>query len=219
MSNLSGIGQVNEIPQVDWDNFNPQAAKSKWNAPPTPVGPDNKPLTYYVQLPSDMSKPERVRTTQKGDRSFALGPLTFVKSGNSAVDGQTIRFYDASVKLFVNKDGGTSNVNAIGKVLRAAGITAKPQTDEQYQQAVKGLAGRVIPVYIDWEARDRETGYTLRGYSNFTVTRTNPETGAVTTSVQPILRAGDILPDGSVVQQEVLFANPVIKTVLDPNKK
>jgi hypothetical protein len=223
MNDISGLN-LNETPQVNWDNFNPQPEKKggSYQTPPVPFGPDGKRLTYYLQLPSDMGKVERQRATKAGDRSFSLGPLTVVKSQNGS-DGYTIRFYDASVKLFngTDKEGNpiVLNVNAIGKVLRAAGITARPQTDQAYCQAVAQLGGRVIPAHLEWEARDRDSNFEVKGYNNFNVTRTDPKTGVTTTSVQPILRRGDILPDGTVITQEVLFANAVVKSVLDPTRK
>lgn len=226
MSNISGLTPINEIEHVDWDNFNPQPEKKgKFTAPPVPVKADGTPIEYIVQFASDMAAKDpstglllRATTTQKGDRKFKLGPLTVVKSQNGS-DGYVIRFYDASTKLFTNKAGESLNANMIGKVLRAAGISLKPQTDEAYQQAVGQLAGRTIPVFLDWEARSRDTNFEVRGYASFNVKRTDPNTGVVTQSVQPILRAGDELPDGTVIQEEVLFANAVIRTVLDPNRK
>lgn len=209
MTDMSGT-QLTEPNQIDWDNFNPQSG-TKYQAPPDALDASGKSITYFAQLPSDLGDVKRLKATQEGLRNYDLGPLTLVKN-NSAADGYSIRFYSASVKSFTSRTGEPLNVNAIGKVLKAAGVGMKPQKTVEYDAAVKLASGRVIPVTLDWEARNRDTGEEVKGFENFPV-------DATTGKRKAILKAGDILPDGRVVQSDVLFANARVRYVQDPNRK
>lgn len=190
---------------MDWDKFNPS---SKWTPPPPALGPDGKPIFYTVQLPTDLSKPERFGATDEGYRRYDVGPLKFVKNGGM-IDGTEIRFYSVSVKKFRNrKTNEPMEVSSAGKLIRSAGIVAKPQRNEEYDQAIRQASGRVITITIDWKAKNKDTGETVEGYVNFPI---DPKTGLR----KAILEQGDVLPDGRQIVSERLFANAVVRNVID----
>lgn len=209
MSNdMSGMN-LKEPEQMDWENFNPTS--SKFQAPPPSIGADGKPIVYQVQLPNDMGSPTRKGATQEGYRKFECGPLTVVKTGNGS-DGYQIKYYTVSVTKFKDKKTGEPiNVSSAGKLIRAAGIPAKPQTNAEYEAAMAKTAGRVVPVTIEWVAKGKDTGEEIIGEQNFPI---DPTTGRR----KAILKAGDVLPSGQTVKAEVIFANARVKYVQDGKK-
>lgn len=206
MSELSGVA-LREPEQMDWDKAH---SSSKYTAPPPATGADGKPVTYFAQLPSNLGDPTRESTNQNGFLQFQVGPLKLVKNGNG-VDGFEIKSYKVSVEKFKSrKTGEPIDLSSVSKLLKAASIPHKPQTNADYRKAIAACSGRVIPITLDWRAY--KDGETVNGYELFPI---DPKTG----QRQPILRAGDLLTNGTPVTSEVLFANAQVKNVQDPNRK
>lgn len=205
-SDVAGLN-LKEPDQMDWDNFNPGG---KYQPPPDALDASGKAIIYNAQLPTTLGSKETLDATQDGYRSFRVGPLTLVKNGNGA-DGYQIRFYTVSVKKFNDREGNPINVSSAGKLIRAAGVNAKPQRNAEYEAAIKACAGRIVPIVIDWEARNKDTGEEVKGFENFPI---DPATGRR----KAILKAGDKLSNGEVVKSEVLFANARVRYVMDPRR-
>ena len=203
----AGLG-LKEPQQIDWDNYNPG---SKYQAPPVPLGPDGKNLVFTGQLPSAIAQ----ETDKEGYRQYVLDPIKLVKNG-SGIDGYTIRFTRASIKPF-EKEGKVQNASPVGNILRSAGITAKPQKTFEYDAAVNAAKGRVVSFTLDWEARNKDTGETVRGYSNF------PDDPERPGQKKAILKQGDVYKtregETKIVQSEVLFANARVRYFVDPSRK
>jgi hypothetical protein len=192
----AGLG-LKEPEQINWDNH--ADGGSKYMPPPIPVDQAGKRITFYGVAQSIV--PE---VTDEGYRTYLLDPIKLVKGG-PGVDGYVIRFTRASVKKFVNKKTGEQiEASMASRLLKAAGVAAKPQKNAEYDAAFKLVAGKPIPFTIDWEARVKDTGETVRGYENFPI---DPATG----QRKSILRAGDQYKDENGATQtlkaEVAFAN------------
>lgn len=198
---------LKEPQQIDWDNYNPG---SKYQRPPDVKDAAGKNILFTGQLPSTIVAEQ----DNEGYRRYLLDPIKLVKNGNG-VDGLTIRFSRASVKPF-EKDGKVQNASQVGNVLRSAGVTAKPQKTAEYDAAMNAVKGRVVTFTLDWEARNSETGETVRGYDNFPEDPDRPGTK------KAILKAGDTYKtregETKVVQSEVLFANARVRYFVDPSR-
>lgn len=211
---------LKEPDQIDWANYNPGG---KYQAPPPAVGVDGKPAVYYGTAPQFKTGPDgrllNEEVTDEGLLQVIIDPIKITKSGSA--DGYEIRFTRASVRQFTGKDGKPKNASMLGNYLRAAGVTAKPQKNQEYRSAVVMTSGKIFPFTVDWFAKNKETGEVVRGYNNFPV---DPATG----QRKAILKAGDTYTvtdkTGSVietktVQSDVLFANAQLKYFIDPNRR
>lgn len=208
---MSDSAQTNlrEPDQMNWDKHN---AGGKFQAPPDALDQSGKPIVYKAQLPTTLGSPTSLGVTDEGYRSFEVGPLKLVQNGNGA-DGYEIRFYTVNVKKFVNRrTQEPMEVSSASKVIKGAGITARPQKNAEYEAAMKQAAGRVIQITLDWRAKDQQTGEEVVGFENFPI-------DPATNRRKAILKKGDVLPDGRVITSEVLFANARVRYVVDPNRK
>jgi hypothetical protein len=202
---MADIATLNlkEPEQLNWD-----AEDRKYIPPPPALDANGQAIVYQAQIASTAGQPQSLSADQEGNLRVAFGPLKLVKNGNGA-DGYEIRFYDASTKKFRSrKTGDPIEMSSISKVLRAAGVTAKPQKNAEYVAAARQAAGRVVPLTIDWSAKNRDTGEEIKGYNNFPLDPERPGTR------KAILRQGDVLPDGRVVASEVLFANARVENIV-----
>lgn len=215
---MSTQTNLKEPAKINWDDYH---TGSKYQPPPPALGPDGKPIQYFAQVKTKFEESKDFGVTDNGDRSYNLGPLTMVKNGGS-VDGYQIKFAYVSTKQF-EKNGQPINANSVGNFLRSAGIQSKPQSNAEYDQAVRATAGRVVPITLDWEARNKDTGEEVKGFLAFPMDPDRPG------QRKTILKAGDqynILdqkgqPTGQTgtVKSEVLFANARVKYFRDPMKK
>jgi len=209
---MADTNQMNlrEPDQMDWDAHD---KGNTYQPPPPALDADGNPIIYQAQLPTDMGASTRLGVNRNGFRQFACGPVRFVKNG-PGVDGYEIRFFDVSVEKYKSKSTGEPiELSGASKLLRGAGIKAKPQKNAEWEQAIKLTSGKTIPVVIDWYAKDRETGQVIRGYENFPLDPDRPGRR------KAILKAGDVLPNGEKVTSEVMFANAVVRYVVDPNRR
>ena len=193
MSNVSGTG-LNEPSQVDWD----KVGGSSFIPPPPAQDGTGKNIVYFGQLPTTIGE----ETDDDNYRQYTLDPIKLVKNGNGA-DGYSIRFTRVGLKPWKNGNNGTA------LLLKGAGVAARPQSTVEYEKAMQMVRGKVVPFTIDWEARNKETGETVRGYANFPDDPLRPGQKKV------ILKTGDTYIDTDGVSQEVkaevLFANARVR--------
>ena len=218
MADTAGL-TLKEPQQIDWDNYNPG---KKYQAPPPAKGGDGKAIVYTGQLPNTIGTEQ----DNDGYRRYTLDPIKLIKNGNG-VDGYVIRFTRASVKPF-EKNGKVQNASAVGNVLRSAGVSAKPQRTAEYDAAMNAVKGRVISFTVDWEARNKETGETVRGYDNFPNDPDRPGQKKAILRGARTSEDGRMIPadtyrdkEGNVqtVSSEVLFANARVRYFVDPSRK
>lgn len=211
MADTSGLN-LNNPPQIDWDNYNPG---SKYTPPPVPVGGDGKNLVFTGQVQGITPGEDK-----DNNRQYVLDPIKLVKMGQG-LDGYEIRFTYVGTKPF-EKNGKPINASPVGNVLKSAQVVAKPQTVNQYDAAMNMVKGRTVQFTADWEARNKETGETVRGYSNFPPDPERPG------QRKAILKKGDTytvtdktgaVVETKTVQSEVLFANLKARYFIDPNRK
>jgi hypothetical protein len=215
MSNDIAQTNLKEPAQVDWDAL----GGSKWVAPPPAVGADGKPIVYYGVAP--------VITEDKPDEdnlNFLIDPIKIVKSGTA--DGYVIRFTRASTKVltdYTTKLPKKGNPNKLAQFIRSAGAQQKPATNADYRAIVKSVQGKPFAFTTDWEAYNKDTQESVKGFLNFPLDPERPG------QRKAILKQGEVLalvdpktgvPTGEtyVVKSEVLFANLKLKYFRDPTK-
>lgn len=214
MTNDISQTSLKEPERCDWDN----AFKGSTYTPPPPaLGADGKPIVYFGQV-ATLTQADAA----EGYLNYQID-LKFTRAGEH--DGKQIRTW-ASTKPWMKKGSTTEfqtgNPNALAKFLQAAGLQIKPQSNSEYEAALKMVNGKAIPFTLDWEAKNKDTGEVVRGFNSFPEDVTNPGTR------KSILRRGDtynlIDAKGSiigtdVVQSEVLFANPRLRYFQNPTPK
>lgn len=217
MSDIAQQG-LKEPEKLDWENA---FSGSTYVAPPPAIGVDGKYIVYYgIVLDAKETNPD------EDYLNFLLDPIKLVKAG--PFDGYQIRFTRASTKPYTVLDKATGqrvpkkgNPNALAEYLRACGMTAKPNLNSEYRAAVKLAQPKVFPFTVNWEAYNKDTGESIKGYNNFPDDQERPG------QKKSILHAGDFVTikdyKGNVletkqVQSEVLFANARLRYFVDPNK-
>jgi hypothetical protein len=203
--------------QVDWDSL---GKTSKYQAPPPALGPDGKPITYHGKLTEiKLADP---------DQGFLQYMLTFKLLRSGPYDGLVLRTW-VSTRPFMrkNKDTGElepikGNPNSFAKMLKAAGLQAKPQTNDQYEASIKQVLNKDLSFTTDWTAKNKDNGEVVQGYKSFPEDPLNPG------SRKSILRAGDTysvydregnLIETKTVTSEILFANSRIQYFQDSTPK
>lgn len=195
----SGLA-LREPDKVDWDHLH---TGSQYQAPPAVTGPDGKPITYSGKVMNVIPG-----VTKEGYREYLVDPIVLP-------DGYVIKFTRINVKKFISrKTGEPLEASSVINFLKAAGIQAKPQTNADYDAAVKAVVGRPVNFTIDLFASNKDTGEKIRGFKAFPI---DPATG----QRQVILRQGNTYnvlddkgePTGqtAVVKADVLFANAQVK--------
>lgn len=216
MSNdISQLG-LKEAPQVDWANY---GSSGSYQVPPPARDPNGEFITYYGITEAKLDE-----NNDEGFLQYLLDPIKLVKGG-PGVDGYTIKFTRASVRPYTDfktKLPKKGNPNKLADFLRACGLTAKPQQNEEYIAAINLTKSKPFPFVIDWEAYNKDTQEKVKGYLNFPADDKNPSLR------KAILHAGDVLslvdnkgvPTGEAytVKSEVLFANAKLKYFRDPSR-
>lgn len=214
---MSGQLDMKEPEQLDWDN----AFKgSSYEAPPPALGPDNRPIEYQFQVVG-------VKEAKNLDEGY-LNYEIDLKLTQTGVNYSRILKTWASTRPFMKRaEDGTlqpikGNPNSLGKFLRSAGLQGKPQTNEQYKQAMKSVGNARVKATGDWEARAKDGSETIRGYLAFPPEDANPSVR------KPILKRGEVYLDvdkrGNIlgtktVESEILFANFRVKYFSDPTPR
>lgn len=204
---------LREPERTDWDN----AYKGSRYAPPPPAYDEKGKLIVYQAKLKDIIEVD-------ADEGYLNFQADF-----SLVDHPDVNIRGwISARPFMRRNRETGelepmkgNPNKLGSLLKAAGLAAKPQTNAEYRAAVKSINGRAIPLTIDWEARNKELGETVRGYYAFPVDQATGQRKA-------ILKSGDLVYEVDSknnitgtknVESEVLFANARLKYFIDQNRK
>jgi hypothetical protein len=221
---MSDISQLNftEPGQTDWDTY----GKSGWQAPPPAKGPDGKFITYQGVAKSIAVEEAYPEKNDEGEQflTVQLNDLAIIDAGK--YQGYELKFTKAGRKPYTRMVDGKrvprkGNPSKLGDYLRAAGLAAKPQTNAEYLAAAKQAANRKFAFTIDWEAKSKDTGETIRGYDAF------PDDPDFPGQKKAILKEGDFYnelgPDGKVmgvkkVQSQVLFANARLRFFVDQGK-
>ena len=192
--------------QTDWNAYGNQ---SKYQRPPVPTK-EGKAVVYYGVAEKVEEKVNQYEVDSEGNPflNFELDPIKMT-------DGYIIRFARASTRPFMrNGEPIAGNPNQLAKYLKAAGVSAKPQTNDEYRRAVAATKGKRVGFTIDWEARNRDTGETVRGYDSFPDDPDNPG------QKKAILKAGDVvtvrdrfgnITETRTITSEVLFANAKVR--------
>ncbi len=210
---MNDIAQVNlrEPEQTDWDLL---ASGSSYVAPPPPLDANGAPIIYYGVTEASETDPDA------GYLNFLLDPIKLVRAGS--YDGYILRFTRASTKPFMKNDQPIKgNPNKLANFLRATGLQARPQTNADYRAAVAATKGRPFPFVGDWEAYNKDTRESIKGYLSFPLDPERPG------QRKTILKAGDLYQEvdnkGNIlgskrVESEVLFANFRLKFFKDPTR-
>lgn len=200
---------LREPDRTDWDNYN--TGGSAYSAPPPALGPDGKPIVYRgtVGEAKETAPDEELL-------NYLLDPIRIT---DAAYAGKEIRFTRASVKPFKRKgEPMKGNPSKLGNFLRSAGLQAKPQTNSEWRAAVAAAKSKPISFTIDWEAYNKDTGESVKGYLSF------PEDPERPGQRKSILKKGDMIIErdakGNVtgtrtVESEVLFANARLRYFVD----
>ena len=106
--------------------------------------------------------PESFSETAKGALAYALDP-TVIGPENAGFKLRFISVYSTPYK----RNGMT--VSGIGDYLRATGFRGKLDDLQQTADAIELVAGTPFTADIDWIARDRKTGFEVKGMRNFPV--------------------------------------------------
>ena len=215
---MNDIAQQNltEPAQVDWANY----GKSGYQPPPPALDANGKTIVYQGKAEVTIDEPD------SGDLGtflqYKLDPLTIIGPQGA---GYQIKFTRASTRpyLVTGPDGQKvpkkGNPNRLADYLRAAGATAKPQLNNEYQAAVNLIKSKPFSFTIDWEAYDKETGERVKGYNAF------PDDPERPGFKKAILKAGDVVNvlnqkgevtgQTQVVKSHVLFANARLRFFRD----
>jgi len=149
MADLSGLNLRPQAP-VDWDTYEVGGGVG-------PVPPEGE---YWGQAPQDFT----FSATEEGALQVLIDPITLVNvEKHPQFEGYPVRFTRASNKLKTKKDGTARNASMMGDYLLSHGLLARPQTHEEYAQAVEMTAGRVFPFVLGNEAYCKDCDVTLRG--------------------------------------------------------
>jgi len=222
---MNDIAQVKlaEPAQVDWDNYGKGSA---YIPPPPAVDASGKLIPYYAVVEKAVEKASEYAVDDEGNffLNFALDPF---KITEGEAKGYTLKFVEVSTKPFTKSGPDNTripikgNPNQLANYLRACGLTAKPQTNDQYRAAVKASLNKRFAFVGDWEARNKDTGEIIKGYINF------PDDPDRPGQKKTILKQGDFYQvrdrNGSVtdtrrVEAEVMFANFKFKYFNDPTR-
>jgi hypothetical protein len=81
-------------------------------------------------------------------------------------DGYTIPYTRVSAKTWTNRDGVEES--QLGRYFKACGVNAVIDGDPQAQaEMAEATANTLVTIDVDWVARDKGTGYELKGMKNF----------------------------------------------------
>lgn len=151
---------------VDWDTYDLGAAAKPKKAFPPKGNYMLRIPTLKTSLASDT--PDSIfKSGDQGQLKAEVGPL-FIVGGD--YDGTEIRFATISNKRYSNR-----NASQMGDYLLAANSPFRPQTEEQWKQAVLATSGGLVEAHCDWEAYDKIDKKTkAEGMENFPAVATEP---------------------------------------------
>jgi hypothetical protein len=149
MADISQLGTLAAPDPIEggWDNYQ-DGGQGR------PVPPAGK---YFGRAPDtfEFSK------TREDQLQVLIDPVIIVQADEVSND-YPVRFTRASAKKFPRRNG-----SMMGDYLRAHGSAARPESPQDYADAVEETAGRVFPFVADWEAYCKECQTSIKGMSNF----------------------------------------------------
>ncbi len=151
MADLSHLGGLNPVEQLDLDN------------------------TYQVAKESTFSLPTKGTYVLRAPDSFPAAAFSRTKANVLAVqidptivgpshEGFTVRFVKVSAKVF---DRNGSKVSQVGDYLKACGFAGTLSDEQQIADAIESTAGKTYQAKLDWRAYNKRTGWTLEGMERF----------------------------------------------------
>jgi len=108
------------------------------------------------------SAPDKIdfTATNAGKLMAIVDPIKIIGPTNA---GEEIRFTRVSTARYKNRNGSPA-----GDYLKACGVNPTgPLTNEDYVNLFESTAGRPFQFDLDWEAYDKEDGFSLEGMENF----------------------------------------------------
>lgn len=150
MADLSTLGPLNEVQQLDGDNYADNKEKTFRLAPKG---------VYTLRAPESFPQAAFGRT-KNGDLSIQIDP-TIVGPTN---EGYTIRFQKVSAKTF-DRDGKPAS--QVADYLRACGWRGRITDPQSIADAVESTAGTTYQAKLDWRAYNKRTGFSLQGMERF----------------------------------------------------
>lgn len=192
MADISHLGGLNPIEQLDIDGTYPVAKESTFQLPPKGL--------YTLRAP-DSFPTAAFGLTKNGDLSAQVDPTIVANSNGSSVgEGQIVRFVKVSNKLFKR---GTQLVSQMGDYLSACGFIGSLKTQDDWANAVESTAGVTYPAKLDWRAYNKRTGFSVEGMERFQ----KKEDGTYQSFIIDPAEVGKLDENG---RQLVVFANLTI---------
>ena len=151
MSDISHLGGLNPIEQLDIDNTYPVAKESTFQLPPKGV--------YTLRAP-DSFPSAAFGATKNGDLSVQIDPIIVGPTG----EGMVVRFVKISNKAFKR---GNQNASQVGDYLAACGFQGSLRTLDDVVEAVESTTGILYKAKLDWRAYNKRTGFSLEGMERF----------------------------------------------------
>lgn len=192
MANISHLGNLNPIEQLDLDGTYPTAKESTFQLPAKGV--------YTMRAPDSFSDAS-FGSTKNGDLSVQIDP-TIVGNvdGSSVGEGLVVRFVKISNKSFAR---GNKTASQVGDYLAACGFKGTLKTLDDVVSAVESTAGTTYQAKLDWRAYNKRTGFSLEGMERFP----KKEDGTYSSIVIDPAEVGKTDESG---RQLVVFANLTI---------
>lgn len=151
MADLSHLGGLNPIDELDLDGSYPVTKESTFQLPAKGV--------YTVQAPDSFPAAAFTRT-KAGALQVQIDP-TIV---GPAHEGFVVRFVKISAKTF---DRNGTKASQIGDYLAACGWKGVLKSEQDIADAIEATAGSIYEVKLDWRAYNKRTGYSLEGMERF----------------------------------------------------
>jgi hypothetical protein len=105
---------------------------------------------------------EAFGATGEGYLKLTVPEITIVNAQTG--NGYKVKYTQLSSKKYAKREG-----SQFLDFLRAAGIAARPTSNEELKSAAKMASGRVVQFQLIWEAYDKNTKQSTSGYENFPV--------------------------------------------------
>lgn len=150
MADLSHLGGLREMEQLDLENYAPVKQSTFRLAPKG---------TYTVQAP-DSFPDSAFGRTKAGALSVQIDP-TIVGPTH---EGTVLRYTTISNKIF---DRNGKKASQVGDYLAACGFRGVLKTEEDVVAAIESTAGTTYEVKVDWRAYNKRTGYAVEGMEKF----------------------------------------------------
>lgn len=151
MPNLSHLGGLNPVEQLDLDGTYPVAKESSFSLPPKNV---------YVLRAPDTFPDTAFGSTKAGILQVQIDP-TIVGPSH---EGFTVKFVKVSAKVF---DRNGQKVSQVGDYLKACGFSGRLTSVQEIADAIESTAGKTYQCKLDWRAYNKRTGWTLEGMERF----------------------------------------------------